>query len=148
MKIEKELLVLAREHHVSLVLANRVINTVKSKNQSEINSLCLNINKYFAKYFKDHFETEETLILYPLMNTDKNSKDICKRLIKEHDDLIYLSSSLADKPELLLEFGQLLKLHTRAEDREIFPNINALSKKQLQAIAESSEKHERIEEFF
>ncbi|NOY16352.1 MAG: hemerythrin domain-containing protein [Gammaproteobacteria bacterium] len=148
MKIEKELLILAREHHVSLVLANRVINTVASKNQAEISALCLNINKYFAESFKDHFETEETLILYPLMSIDKNSEDICKRLIKEHNDLIYLSSSLADKPELLLEFGQLLRQHTRAEDREIFPNITALSRKQLQAIAESSEKHKRIEEFF
>ncbi len=61
------------------------------------------------------------------MNIDDNSEDICKRLMKEHKYLIYLSSSLADKPELLFEFGQLLKLHTRTEDRELFPNINTLS---------------------
>lgn len=58
MKIADELLILTKEHHVSLSLANKCVNTAKSNNASNIKDLCLQISKTFKSTFSEHFETE------------------------------------------------------------------------------------------
>jgi hypothetical protein len=44
MKIADERLILTREHHKSLSLGNKCINTVKSNNTADIKHLCVRIS--------------------------------------------------------------------------------------------------------
>ncbi|MBT3195505.1 MAG: hemerythrin domain-containing protein [Candidatus Ruthia sp.] len=141
MKIAEELLILAREHHLSLSLGNKAVNTAKSKNIANIKVLCLEIAQTFGSSFQAHFETEEVTIFAPLKQKSATLNILCEQLTKEHQQLYQMAIALKDKHELLAEFGTLLKAHTRAEDRDLFPNINLLSKAQRQAIKTSSEKH-------
>jgi len=141
MKIAEELLILAREHHLSLSLGNKAVNTAKTGNTKDIKAFCLAISQTFKASFQAHFETEEITIFAPLSHKSATLKTMCKQLTKEHQQLYQMAIALKDKHELLAEFGTLLKAHTRAEDRDLFPNINLLSKAQRQAIKTSSEKH-------
>lgn len=144
MKIATELLTLTREHHTSLSLANKCVNTVKSSDNKAIQALCLSISKSFKPDFFEHFETEETTIFKPLMNKTSSLSILCKQLISEHQQLYQMADNLPENPASLLEFGQLLKSHTRMEDKEVFPNINLLSENEKRVIVISSEKHRLV----
>jgi len=141
MKIAPELLILTREHHISLSLGNKAVNTAKSKNESDIKALCLEISQTFRSSFSMHFDTEEETIFMPLKGKSNELETLCNQLIKEHQQLYQLADDLVDHPELLAEFGILLKSHSRAEDRELFPNVSLLSNSERQAIEDSSVKH-------
>lgn len=141
MIIADELLILAREHHVSLSLGNQCVNTANAGKAEDIKALCLKISQTFSASFQAHFETEEMTIFTPLKDKSATLKAMCEQLTKEHQQLYKLAQALKDKPELLAEFGDLLKAHTRIEDRELFPNINLLSEAQRQIIKDSSERH-------
>lgn len=148
MKIETELLVLTREHHSSLVLANKAINVARSKDEAKITSLSVQISQSFEASFAPHFKTEEAFIFKPLIASDADCQDTCLHLIQEHQALNRLAADLADHPEELLSFGELLKQHTRTEDRTLFSNIKYLSVSQRQQLAQASEQHKPLERFF
>lgn len=141
MKIADELLILAREHHISLSLANKCINTAKLGNVQDIKTLCLKISQTFGASFQAHFETEEMTIFAPLKNKSAPLKATCDKLTKQHQQLYQMAQELKDNPALLSDFGILLKEHTRIEDRALFPNIGLLSKVERQTIKDSSSKH-------
>ncbi len=141
MKISPELLILTREHHISLSLGNKAVNTAKSKNNADIEDLCLQISKTFRESFHMHFETEESTIFAPLKGKSSEIDALCERLIKEHQQLYQLAEGLVEHPHHLAEFGELLKTHSRIEDRELFPHIDLLSTSERQAVLKASEKH-------
>jgi hemerythrin-like domain-containing protein len=133
MKIIPEIIGLAKEHHTSLTLANQCINTAKFKTDEEQNSLCDKISKTFETNFHNHFLIEETFIFQPLIEQDTALKKIALQLKNEHPILLKQSKNIKNKH--LLEFGTLLKQHTRLEDRELFPQLTQyLSTEQLQKI--------------
>ncbi len=116
MKIPKQLITLTKEHHLSLSLANKAINAKKLGNETAI---CQLIIETFERDFSNHFIFEEQHIL-PLLK-QQNQRD-CQRIIDEHKRLLNLAKSI--NASNLLEFGELLKTHTRFEDRVLFKKIS------------------------
>lgn len=51
----------------------------------------------------------------------------CRQLKECHLQLINMASQLAPGSIELVVFGELLRKHTRQEDREIFPNVRSFS---------------------
>ena len=140
MKIIPEIITLAKEHHQSLVLANKCINTVKNKSVEEIQNLCQEINHSFAKDWSQHFLIEENTIFQPLLEKNTPLNSIIKQLIAEHKTLLQLAKDLNKNNHLLAEFGLLLKTHTRLEDRELFPYLaQYLTAEQLQKIPQNND---------
>ncbi len=115
MKIPKELISLTREHHQSLCMANKAINTSKSNDAKSIAALCEELCNSFETQLLAHFTFEEDVLL-PLLY--EHYPHECERIKKEHKKLIILANNL--NADTLLEFGELLKTHTRFEDRELF----------------------------
>jgi len=141
MRIADELLILTREHHQSLSLGNSAVNIHKSGDKVEIETLCLKVSQTFRASFQMHFNTEERTIFATLKNKSNELNLLCKQLTDEHQQLYQLAEYLPNQPEKLLEFGTLLKSHTRTEDRVLFPNIALLSSSEREAIRVESEQH-------
>ncbi|HIF88871.1 MAG TPA: hemerythrin domain-containing protein [Candidatus Thioglobus autotrophicus] len=108
------------------------------------NELCFNISQIFKASFQAHFHTEEVTIFAALKDKSPELNTLCAQLVDEHQQLHQMAKDLKNRPELLAEFGVLLKTHSRAEDRQLFPYINLLSEVERQAIQESSVKHAAI----
>jgi hemerythrin-like domain-containing protein len=137
MKIIPEIKSLTREHHTSLTLANQCINTAKLKTAKEQNSLYDEISKTFESDFHNHFLIEETFIFQPLIEQDTPLKEVVLQLKSEHKILLNQSKNINNNKDLI-EFGTLLKEHTRLEDREVFPQLTQyLSTEQLQKIQQN-----------
>ncbi len=141
MKIANELLTLAREHHFSLSLGNKCVNTAKSGDTKAIKDLCQKISKTFRNDFSAHFETEELTIFAFLKDKSIELSVLCKQLTDEHQQLYQLAEHLDSHTEQLLTFGSLLKSHTRLEDRALFPKINLLTDDEKLTILASSLRH-------
>jgi hemerythrin-like domain-containing protein len=141
MKIAGELLILTREHHSALSLANKCVNAVKAKDEVEIQTLCEKISQNFKMDFSEHFETEESTIFAFLSEKSADLARLCDDLTLEHQQLYKMAGELLDQPDSLEKFGKLLKTHARLENRELFPNIDLLSPKQRREILNSSAKH-------
>ena len=141
MKIAGELLILTREHHSALSLANKCVNAVKAKDEVEIQTLCEKISQNFKMDFSEHFETEESTIFAFLSEKSADLARLCDDLTLEHQQLYKMAGELLDQPDSLEKFGKLLKSHARLENRQLFPNIDLLSPKQRREILNSSAKH-------
>ncbi|ALE53129.1 hypothetical protein SP60_07975 [Candidatus Thioglobus autotrophicus] len=141
MKVAGELLILTREHHSALSLANKCLNAVKANNEVEIQTLCAKISQNFKMDYSEHFDTEESTIFTFLSEKSDDLAQLCAQLTLEHQQLYKISSELANQPESLEKFGKLLKSHARLENRELFPNIDLLSAPQRRQILNSSAKH-------
>ncbi|WP_428087074.1 hemerythrin domain-containing protein [Candidatus Thioglobus sp.] len=141
MKIAEELLALTRQHHTSLSLGNKCVNTAKTNDIEKINELCLTVSKNFKIDFTEHFETEERTIFSFLSVKSADLAQLCAQLTLEHQQLYKMAENLPNKPQTLAEFGTLLKTHTRTEDRQLFVNINLLSTQQRQTILAASNQH-------
>ncbi|CAB5499312.1 hypothetical protein BTHERMOSOX_346 [Bathymodiolus thermophilus thioautotrophic gill symbiont] len=116
MQTPKQLITLTKEHHLSLSLANKAINAKKLGNETTI---CQLIIETFERDLLSHFVFEEQHIL-PLLK-QHNQQD-CQRIIDEHKCLLNLAKHI--NAGNLLEFGELLKTHTRFEDRVLFKKIS------------------------
>ena len=141
MIVAGELLILTREHHSALSLANKCVNAVKAKNEAEIQILCKKISENFEMDFSEHFNTEESTIFTFLREKSTDLAQLCDQLTLEHQQLYKIASELTNNPESLEKFGKLLKSHARLENRELFPNIDLLSPAQRREILNSSAKH-------
>ncbi len=142
MKVIKEIVGLAREHHLSLVLANKCINTSKSDNAGDIKNLCEQISKTFTANWQQHFDIEEQTIFLPLIESNSGLAKMVSLLKKEHTTLNNLAKNLLTDNNLLAEFGELLRSHTRTEDRQLFPHLkNHLTSEQLKDVLNNCLKH-------
>ena len=148
MKIADELLILTKEHHLALSLANHCKNTFKRNNIDEISALCTTISTKFAQEFKPHFNTEEQTLLKFLSTCSNELKQLCAQLISEHQQLYQLAKDLVNEPQLLPEFASLLAAHARLEDRQVFPNISLLSETQKQQVLEASRQHPQAQKLW
>lgn len=141
MKILPELIPLVKEHHQSLSLANRAIKTAQANVEEDVAALCMEIQETFEASFKAHFLTEEETVFIPLIQQNESLSLLCTQLIEEHKVLQDIAINLTDYPDSLLEFGKLLKSHTRLEDRELFSHVSDLSDEQRQEILQRSKTH-------
>ncbi len=114
--LPKQLIALTKEHHISLLLANNAINAKKLDNED---AMCQLITKTFKLDFLDHFNFEEQYILPLLM---QNNQQNCQHIVNEHKLLLKLAKNI--NTDTLLKFGELLRNHTRFEDRVLFTKIH------------------------
>ena len=136
MKRIEQLQPLSKEHHQSLLLAQKAIKTSMSGNSESISSLCKAIVDEYPDVWMVHFKIEEESIFLPFINStkeiaadtqqdDSEIMQLCNKLQQEH--LImnrYYEQMKSGNYSILGEFGQLLKRHTRTEERELFPVLD------------------------
>jgi len=136
MKRIKQLQPLSMEHHLSLSLAARAIKTASTGDPAAIQTLCENIIEDYGKIWSKHFDNEEQFIFIPYAQRSAEIQRLCQQLTQEHrrfDD--YIEKMQSGNYHVLLEFGELLKSHTRLEERELFPLITeVLAQQELDEI--------------
>lgn len=157
MKRINQLHPLSKEHHQSLVLAQKAIKASRSKNTDTISILCQKIINEYPDVWKVHFQIEEESIFQILLeryngtNTDSQQDEkevvqLCKKLQQEHLTMNhYYEQMKAGNYTLLGKFGELLKQHTRTEERQLFPVLdNFLTQDELDKIYQTSLKYRQI----
>jgi len=128
---------LSREHHDSLVMAQKILRTVKDADQDELNQMIDIIREYYENELEAHFQHEEQAIFATLFKHYRQHIDLATVLLKEHGYLRILVQRI--KPDTaradLQDFATVLKNHTRIEERELFPLIEELfSEDQFNAV--------------
>lgn len=140
MKRIKQLHPLSMEHHLSLRLAARAIKIAREDNANAIAELCQTIVAEYPVVWQKHFAREEKYIFHLYKLRSARIHELCDQLEQEHRQFDALAAqmkagNISDLSEVLSEFGELLKSHTRLEERELFPLISeALSKQELDGI--------------
>ncbi len=134
----KQLQPLSMEHHLSLSLAARSIKVANAGKQDEIKQLCEQIVGDYKTVWRRHFDNEEQAIFIPYSARDQDVKNLCDQLTLEHQQFdFFIEQMESGHYEVLLDFGKLLKSHTRMEERELFPIISELlSEQELDKIFE------------
>lgn len=157
MKRIEQLQPLSKEHHQSLVLAQKAIKASMSGNIETISTLCQKIVDKYQDVWKVHFQIEEESIFQIFedrskgINTDyqQDERDIvllCKKLRREHMNMNhYYEQMKSGNYSILGEFGELLKQHTRTEERQLFSVLdNFLTQKELDNVYQTSLKYRQI----
>ena len=157
MKRVKQLQPLSKEHHQSLVLAQQAIKISKGHNSESIISLCQKIVDEYPDVWMVHFQIEEESIFQVIeerskgVNTDNQQnerevKQLCKKLRQEHLTMNhYYEQIKSGNYSLLEDFGQLLKQHTRTEERQLFPLLDKfLNQEELDKIYQTSLAYRQI----
>jgi len=129
MKRLKQLQPLSKEHHQSLVLAQKAINAARQGDRNSIDKLCQQIVNSYPDDWKIHFKIEEDSIFHvidKLLNSHDPQQQkilkLCTQLEKEHRQMdIYYEQLKSGDNSVLGDFGSVLKQHTRTEERELFP---------------------------
>ena len=123
---------LSREHHLSLVLANKAIKTAKNEDVVAIEQLCQQIAEDFEDRWEAHFAKEEQTLFTPFENNyqhDLKAEEagLSLTLREQHDRMRAMAGDMqTGRVDELAEFGQLLKEHTRLEERLFFPLVSEL----------------------
>jgi len=154
MKRIKQLQPLSRDHHLSLVLAQYAIKMSQSDNAEIIALSCKKIVKDYPEVWRKHFQIEEDNIFKLFEDNPKDNntiephrweelKNLCQQLQHEHRQMDgYYEQMKLGHYECLSAFGQLLKQHTRTEERQLFPQLEqVLSQQELDTIYQNSLKN-------
>ncbi len=154
MKRIEQLHPLSKEHHQSLVLAQKAIKVNKSGDMNSISILCREIVNDYPAAWKVHFQIEEDSI-FQLFDLDSEGTDntsrqkdreitqLCEKLKQQHLTMnSYYEQMKSGDYTLLGKFGELLKQHTRTEERELFPLLDtALTSEELDNVYQTSLKY-------
>lgn len=139
MKRIAQLQSLSREHHLSLVLANKATKTAKLADKVQIKAFCQQVSEEFDSRWEAHFRKEEHSIFtliedkYQalLVETSDEDANLIELLKHQHQQIRALATNMQQgRIDQLAEFGQLLKDHTRLEERRLFPLISQLFSQQ------------------
>jgi hemerythrin-like domain-containing protein len=142
MKRHKSLSRLSHDHQHGLALALRLKFSKKplsSSPEEEISLLNKDLADKFENELRPHFSLEEK---YLVPGFEENN--LIKQMLDEHKKLEGLYNKIIDNSEKwtlhqlrekLNIFGELLDMHIRFEERELFPMIEAsLSEEQLEEL--------------
>ncbi len=147
---------LSREHHQSLLLAQKAIKTAASNDSQAIAQLCQAIVHDYEDTWQVHFKIEEdsifTLIAQKQLGDNASQEDnerlmmcknLCEQLQQEHAKMnaYYQQMKTGDKSigVILAAFGHLLKQHTRTEERQLFVLLDeVLSTEELDMVLQIS----------
>lgn len=126
MKRHEALVQLSRDHHFGLLLCWKLKEGLKRKILPERMSAYIQL--FYDQNLKSHFLEEEESI-FPLLGSDH---PLISEAISQHREFEEMISSGFDSPEKIQKFRDLLELHIRSEERQIFPAIEkAATKTQL-----------------
>jgi len=142
MKRIHDLTPLSKDHHQSLVLANRCKRIGAGSDEAEKTALRQRIVGEFPTRWERHFEIEE-VTLFPIgKRYPEQMGELIESLEHEHAQLRALYAMLKEGDNaLLLEFGELLGAHTRKEERQLFELAQQLfSEQELAAVYTESQK--------
>ncbi|WP_457676629.1 hemerythrin domain-containing protein [Thiolapillus sp.] len=138
MKRHQDLINLSREHHQSLRLAKKCIDTAATENPGKCAELCREIISIFDDEWDRHFRNEEATIFDLTANMDGRIHDLGMQLVEEHNQMRDMARVMGEGDhgcDILARFGVLLRDHTRLEERELFPLVEqTFSREQLEQI--------------
>ncbi len=128
MKRCEQLKKLSREHHGSLSMALKISKIAKKNVESELLEGINTVQHYYNDELELHFQHEEQTIFSTIFKQYKEHIGVATTLLKEHGYLRVLIQrlTLETAQKDLADFAQLLKEHTRVEERELFPIIQDL----------------------
>jgi hemerythrin-like domain-containing protein len=142
MKRHKSLFPLSHEHQHGLALALKLKypkRQLSSSNEAEISELKSELADKYENILRKHFRKEER---YLVPGFEDNN--LMKQMLGEHIKLEGLYNKIVSNSEgwkleqqrdKLNLFGELLDLHIRFEERELFPMIEkSLSEEQLEEL--------------
>ena len=143
MKRIEQLQPISKEHHHSLTLGQKAIQTALLNDNKKITELCQKIISEFPCQWQIHFKIEEDAIFTPFENKSNQIASLCDQLRKEHELLTrYYEQMQHGNYSVLHSFGTLLKEHTRTEERQLFPLLEEiLTPKELDSILHLSERY-------
>ena len=115
MKRDPRLIPFSQEHHGALKLSLKLQNAPTDEATAE---LLLSEREGLLT----HFSEEEQLII-PILNSMSSSGALLLQFLNDHRDLRHLLTE--NDPATYVELGKRLNSHTRFEERELFPAIEA-----------------------
>lgn len=137
MKRCQQLQDLSREHHQSLVMSKNIAEIADHGDDDAIAQAIKTVTDYYDSELELHFQHEEQTIFSLIFKQYKEHIPIATALLKEHGFMRMLMKRISPETarEDLSDFAILLKNHTRQEERELFPIIEALfTDEQLEAV--------------
>lgn len=141
MKRIEQLQYLSKDHHQSLVLANKCKKIIAKDTNEVIKDFSYQLKQDFDVQWHKHFRIEEETIFNVAKKKGKEISNLCKQLQEEHKVLLKMVENISNgNYQLLHEFGQLLYDHTRLEERQLFPLVEQLfTEQELNNILQKSE---------
>lgn len=137
MKRHESLITLSQQHHDTLILAQLIKkNTPAYKGlPTELyDKRVYTLNK-FREEIVPHFEAEELILIPFILGKNKRIDILSEEIVNEHrkiSELIELIREEVDIEENLDKLGNLLSIHIRKEERELFQLIQEVfSEEQL-----------------
>ena len=137
MQRAQQLQELSREHHDSLVMAKNIAEIAESGNDAELLEAIERVKDYYKNELEVHFQHEERTIFSLIFREYREHIALATTLLKEHGFIRMLipKLTLENAKTDLAEFAEVLKNHTRVEERELFPLVESLfSDEQLNAV--------------
>ena len=125
------LVLLSEEHHHELAHARRLLRAAGAGPEERLAVASAYVDAFFTETV-GHFRREEE-ILFPLYARHAGSTPMLERILREHMELHGLVRALRAEaaagdipPEALRTLGELLHDHVRAEERELFEEIERI----------------------
>lgn len=119
MKRSEHLIPLSHDHHVALVVANRLKSSLNQFDQTDALEYWEEIRGQYKQDLLKHFEVEENELLPLLDGVSEKASMLAINIIVDHTKMRNLLSS--HDLSAAVEFAELLKKHVRFEERELFP---------------------------
>lgn len=119
MKRSEHLIPLSHDHHVALVVANRLKSSLNQFDQKDAIEYWEEIRGQYRQDLLEHFEVEESELLPLLDGVSEKASMLAINIIADHTKMRNLLSS--HDLNAAVEFAELLKKHVRFEERELFP---------------------------
>ncbi len=131
----KSLHPLSHQHHNGLALGVLVDRSLQADSSAEnIARLCEKAAGRFDLEMANHFELEEKE-LFAAIRAELGPYPLVDRLEKEHAELRRLAAALRNQPNLetLRSFLELLRIHIRCEESELFEDVQTRLSEQTMA---------------
>ena len=127
MKRHEALVQLSRDHHFGLLLCWKLKEGLKREVSPD--RMEAYIIAFYEQNLKPHFREEEETV-FKLLGEDHS---LIKEAMEQHQKFHQLIGDGLDSAKKIQEFRDLLELHIRTEERQIFPEIEQVaSEEQLQ----------------
>ena len=137
MKRIEQLQKLSREHHVSLVMAKDLMEVAEQGDEAALAKAIEMLKTYDDDELEVHFQHEERTIFSVIFRNYQEHIALATTLLKEHGLMRRMipAITLETAKKDLADFGLVLRNHTRVEERELFPIIEAeFSDEELDAV--------------